>query len=61
VSDKVIIKTRSPILAAGDENINKRGVYFPPQRISVKKIRIFVVKKFGLFERSEFTNFRQKI
>jgi hypothetical protein len=52
---------RSPILAAGNENINKRGAYFPPQRISVKKIRIFVVKKFGLFERSEFTNFRQKI
>jgi hypothetical protein len=52
---------RSPLLAAGNEYINKRGAYFPPQRICVKKIRIFVVEKFGLFERSEFPNFRQKI
>ena len=37
------------------------GAYFSPQRISVKKIILIVVKKSGLFERSEFPDFRQLI
>ncbi len=35
--------------------------YFPPQRISVRKIRLIDVKKSGLFERSEFPDFSQLI
>ncbi len=35
------------------------GASFPPQRISVKKIRLIDVKKSGLFERSEFPDFSQ--